>query len=112
MCKFNRYYIIRKDILKRKNFFRSEKFKNLEKYLKLIKYNYFYSKGDFCLKDPFSYYFLMQDGSRTFNFSNYRSKCLLTGRSRSIYSAFRLSRMQLRSLASFGYLNGVRKSSW
>lgn len=111
MSKFNRYYIIRKDILKRKYFFKNEKFKILEKYLKLVKYNYFFL-NNYCLHDNYNYYFLIQNNFKNFNYSNLRSKCLLTGRSRSIYKDFRLSRMQLRSLGSFGILNGVKKSSW
>ena len=44
--------------------------------------------------------------------SKIRNRCIITGRGRSIYRDFRISRMQLRSLASFGYLMGVTKSSW
>ena len=41
-----------------------------------------------------------------------KNKCILTGRSRSIYRFFRLSRIQLRRLASQGRLPGVAKYSW
>jgi small subunit ribosomal protein S14 len=38
--------------------------------------------------------------------------CILTGRSKSIYRFFKISRLQLRKLASFGFLPGVSKYSW
>ena len=41
-----------------------------------------------------------------------RTRCTLTGRSRSITRAFGLSRLRFRSLAREGKLAGVRKSSW
>jgi small subunit ribosomal protein S14 len=41
-----------------------------------------------------------------------KNRCILTGRAKSIYRAFGLTRMQVRSEALFGLLNGVRKSSW
>jgi small subunit ribosomal protein S14 len=41
-----------------------------------------------------------------------RNRCELTGRSRSVYRRFKLSRIMLRQLASEGMLPGVVKSSW
>lgn len=41
-----------------------------------------------------------------------RNRCELTGRSRGYYRRFRLSRICLREMASFGLLPGVKKSSW
>ena len=41
-----------------------------------------------------------------------RNRCLLTGRSRSIYRYFKLSRIMVREFASMGLLTGVKKSSW
>jgi len=38
--------------------------------------------------------------------------CILTGRSRSVYRFFKLSRIQFRKLASQGRLPGVSKYSW
>lgn len=52
------------------------------------------------------------------NFSNnssmtrIKNRCILTGRSRSVYRFFKLSRIQLRKLASEGFLPGVSKYSW
>lgn len=41
-----------------------------------------------------------------------RNRCALTGRPRSYYRKFNLSRIALRDLASRGELPGVVKSSW
>ena len=41
-----------------------------------------------------------------------RNRCELTGRPRSVYRKFKLSRVALRELASQGALPGVVKSSW
>lgn len=41
-----------------------------------------------------------------------RNRCDLTGRPRSVYRKFRLSRIALRELASTGQIPGVVKSSW
>nr|AYJ22357.1 ribosomal protein S14 [Avrainvillea sp. HV04061] len=40
------------------------------------------------------------------------NRCLLSGRSRSIFRHFRLCRHLVRELALQGYLPGVTKSSW
>ncbi|MEW5703076.1 MAG: 30S ribosomal protein S14 [Pseudomonadota bacterium] len=41
-----------------------------------------------------------------------RNRCALTGRSRSVYRKFKLSRIALRDLASKGQIPGMVKSSW
>lgn len=41
-----------------------------------------------------------------------RNRCVLTGRGRSVYKKFRLSRLMLRQLALQGELVGVKKISW
>lgn len=41
-----------------------------------------------------------------------RNLCALTGRSRSVYRKFKLSRIKLRELALEGKVPGMRKSSW
>jgi small subunit ribosomal protein S14 len=41
-----------------------------------------------------------------------KNLCVLTGRSKSIYRLFKISRIQLRKLASIGFLPGVSKYSW
>ena len=51
---------------------------------------------------------LPRDSSRT----RLHNRCLLTGRSRSIYRYFGLSRIKMRELALSGKLPGVSKASW
>ena len=41
-----------------------------------------------------------------------RNRCIITGRSRSIYSQFRMSRIVFREMASNGLIPGIYKSSW
>lgn len=41
-----------------------------------------------------------------------RNRCILSGRGRSVYKKFNISRIKLRELASHGMLPGVRKASW
>ncbi len=41
-----------------------------------------------------------------------RNRCELSGRPRAYYRKFRLSRIALRQMASFGQIPGVTKSSW
>ncbi|OIQ15757.1 MAG: 30S ribosomal protein S14 [Bacteriovorax sp. MedPE-SWde] len=41
-----------------------------------------------------------------------RNRCELTGRSRGVYSKFKLSRIAFRELALRGMIPGVTKSSW
>jgi ribosomal protein S14 len=44
--------------------------------------------------------------------NNFKNRCLLTGRARSILPFFKLSRIEFRRLAKQNYLIGVHKSSW
>jgi len=46
------------------------------------------------------------------SFVKFKRQCLLTWRSRSIYSFFDLSRIVIRDLSSFGLMKGIKKSSW
>ena len=41
-----------------------------------------------------------------------KNRCFLTGRGRSVYTLFKLSRLKFRELASQGKLTGVHKASW
>jgi ribosomal protein S14 len=41
-----------------------------------------------------------------------RNRCVMTGRARSVYSKYKMSRIVFRELASKGSLTGVTKSSW
>ena len=51
---------------------------------------------------------LPRNGSKT----RHRNRCELTGRARGFYRQFKLSRIKLRELGSFGQLPGLTKSSW
>ena len=42
----------------------------------------------------------------------YKNRCALTGRPRSSYRKFGISRIMLREMASWGLIPGVKKSSW
>jgi small subunit ribosomal protein S14 len=42
----------------------------------------------------------------------YKSRCLLTGRSKGVYQKFGLSRIKFRELALQGLIPGVTKASW
>jgi len=54
------------------------------------------------------WFFFNQNSSIT----RIKNICVLTGRSRSIYRLFKISRIQLRKLTSEGFLPGVSKYSW
>lgn len=41
-----------------------------------------------------------------------KNRCVISGRSRSVYSFFKMTRMILKNLAVKGAIPGVRKSSW
>lgn len=41
-----------------------------------------------------------------------RNRCELTGRTRGVYRKFKLSRIKLRELGSFGRVPGLTKASW
>jgi small subunit ribosomal protein S14 len=50
---------------------------------------------------------------RTPKFSSRReNRCQITGRKRSVYRKFRISRIMLRELALQGMIPGMRKASW
>ncbi|MGE0754802.1 MAG: 30S ribosomal protein S14 [Alphaproteobacteria bacterium] len=42
----------------------------------------------------------------------HRNRCELTGRARGNYRKFKLSRIKLRELGSFGKIPGLTKASW
>nr|YP_010736416.1 ribosomal protein S14 [Plantago ovata]WEL36407.1 ribosomal protein S14 [Plantago ovata] len=49
---------------------------------------------------------------RNSSFARVKNRCTFTGRSRSVYKFFRMSRILFRGLASRGSLRGIKKSSW
>lgn len=42
----------------------------------------------------------------------YRNRCMFTGRCRSVYRKYKLSRLTLREMASKGEIPGMIKASW
>ena len=44
--------------------------------------------------------------------NRYRNRCELTGRARGTYRKFKLSRIKLRELGSFGRIPGLTKARW
>jgi small subunit ribosomal protein S14 len=51
---------------------------------------------------------LPRNGAKT----RHRNRCELTGRTRGVYRKFKLSRIKLRELGSFGRIPGLTKASW
>ncbi|CAN6440322.1 unnamed protein product [Victoria cruziana] len=49
---------------------------------------------------------------RNSSFARVRNRCISTGRPRSVYQFFRISRIIFRGLASRGSLMGIKKPSW
>jgi small subunit ribosomal protein S14 len=85
-------------------------FKNFEKkrlILKIISKNLNIEK-DLRWKLQQKWFFFNQNTSIT----RIKNLCIITGRSKSIYRLFKLSRIQLRKLTSEGFLPGVSKYSW
>jgi small subunit ribosomal protein S14 len=85
-------------------------FKDLEKrrlILKIILKNLNIEK-DLRWKLQQKWFFFNQNSSIT----RIKNICVLTGRSKSVYRLFKISRIQLRKLASEGFLPGVSKYSW
>lgn len=55
---------------------------------------------------------LTNQQNRKFSYTRTRNICILTGRSRSVYRFFRLSRLMIREYANAGYFVGITKASW
>lgn len=49
---------------------------------------------------------------RNSSLARIRNRCIYTGRSRSVYRKFKISRLCFRESAAKGYLPGVFKASW
>jgi small subunit ribosomal protein S14 len=63
-------------------------------------------------EDRFAARLKLAELPRNSSITRVRNRCDLTGRPRSTYRKFRLSRMALRELASRGQIPGMVKSSW
>lgn len=57
------------------------------------------------LLDLYNLYYSFSSLSKT------RSICFLTGRSRSVYRLFKLSRLKIRTYSKYGYFTGLSKAS-
>jgi small subunit ribosomal protein S14 len=99
-----KYYLVTKDLLNRQKFIKYEKIRRIYKH---IQQNFKISP-----KIRMHYSTLLNN---TFHphvsISRLKNRCIISGRGRSVYRDFRLTRIQLRHLASFGYLMGIKKSS-
>jgi ribosomal protein S14 len=60
----------------------------------------------------FQNYSFLSFFSKFSTISRKKSFCFFTKRTRSVFSKFKLSRITFRELASFGKINGLKKSSW
>ena len=94
----------------KKNIKKRYLFKNLEK--KRLIYKILLKnlnlKQNLRWKAQQKWFFFDQNSSLT----RIKNICVLTGRTRSIYRLFKISRIQLRKLASEAFLPGVSKYSW
>jgi small subunit ribosomal protein S14 len=90
---------------KRRNLFK--RFEIKRKYLKYIIYNNKLSKYT-KMKAMLIINKLPKDSSRI----RIKNRCIITGRPKSIYRDFKVSRIILRNLAHNGLLSGIIKSSW
>ena len=90
----NRKKIVKKFLTKRKNLKKKIMSKNLS------------------FEERFKIQSKLNDMPRDSSRVRIRNRCKLTGRTRSVYRKFGLSRIKLRELSMTGALPGVVKSSW
>lgn len=94
--------------------------KNLNKINILKNIEYFYIKFKYFLYNEKYNIFIRQKILNLLNifllkkktYVNIKMRCFLTNKNRSIFNFFKISRIKLRSLNSFGYLLGIKKASW
>jgi small subunit ribosomal protein S14 len=98
-----RGYLVHKDAKRRKQFANYEQKKKKLKYLILNTKNMI-KKTKLLIQ--------LRKMPKDSSITRMRNYCILTGKARSVYRDFRLSRHQIRRLASQGDLVGIRKSSW
>ena len=67
---------------------------------------------DLSMEERFKLQTKLNDLPRDSSNIRVRNRCEITGRSRSVYRKFGLSRIKLRELSMAGSLPGVVKSSW
>jgi small subunit ribosomal protein S14 len=64
------------------------------------------------IEERFAAQFKLAEMPRNGSKVRYRNRCEVSGRPRGTYRKFRLSRIALRQLGSFGQIPGLVKSSW
>jgi ribosomal protein S14 len=74
---------------------------------KLEKQLYFNYKNNL----PYYYNYVTNQNSLV-TYSKINIACFVTGRSRAVIRAFKLSRFKFREMANLGFLCGLGKSSW
>ena len=67
---------------------------------------------DLNLEERFNFQSKLNELPRDSSRVRFRNRCLITGRARSVYRKFNLSRIKIRELAMDGFLPGVTKASW
>jgi small subunit ribosomal protein S14 len=97
-------YLINKD-KKRRNLFKKYELKRL--YLKYIIYN-----NNILKHIRINAMMLLNKLPKDSSSVRIHNRCIITGRSRSIYRDFKVSRIILRNYAHNGLLPGITKSSW
>lgn len=67
---------------------------------------------DLPMEDRFAAQMKLAELPRNGAANRHRNRCELTGRARGNYRKFKLCRIKLRELGSFGQIPGLVKSSW
>nr|AEW13020.1 ribosomal protein S14 [Strombomonas acuminata] len=83
-----------------------------QKYVSVRKFLKDKVKSSKTLEEKLFYNFQLQKLPNKSSASKLHNRCLVTGRSRGYFRMFGLSRHVLRSMAHYGLLPGVTKSSW
>ena len=93
-----------KDLQKRLLFYK------LEKKRIILKSLYFNRNLSFTLR--YLFFFKLSNMKKNASKSRIRNRCIITGRGRSIYKLFRMSRLQIKDLAYHNLLPGLKQSTW
>jgi small subunit ribosomal protein S14 len=64
------------------------------------------------IEDKMQALFKLQEMPRNSAKIRIRNRCRLTGRARGYYRKFDVARIELRDMAGFGEIPGLKKSSW
>ena len=67
---------------------------------------------DLPIEDRFAAQIKLSELPRNSAKNRFRNRCELSGRPRAVYRKFKLSRIALRELGSFGQIPGLVKASW